>query len=135
MALWEEDGSSLAFAVAYDGDGTNPDGFTNLSGPIINGTWDTAVALLAGDVGSIVIIQNGDHPAPGSVVLDGPVFFGEVLCIGPVLQLDLGSGSHSIEIPPDLALIGVVLETQAASYGLGPLTIHLLNGLDVTLGF
>jgi hypothetical protein len=132
MTLYEEDGSALASAVPFNGNGVNPALYSNMSGPTINGTWDSLVDMitLPGSVLSIVAVSSTQI---GPV----PTAFGELLIdLSPaseVLPASGGAGAHSYVVPKDLSLIGFVAQAQAAVKHAGGLS--LLNGLTITAGF
>ena len=112
-----------------NGSGVNPLGFTELSPPLVDEDWVTAVDLgPTGAQDSLLVVGFGGPT--GGASMNG-LFQGELLVLPPY-WLDLGTGLHSIEIADDPSLIGTTVCTQASVLDATGLTFQ--NAIDITIG-
>ncbi len=124
------DGCEGSSSTSRNGLGGNPAGFVELTPPVLGASWDTTVDIVTpGALGSIVSISTGG-PTSG-IMLSGTIA-GELLCLPPVVALDVSTGSHSIPIPADCTLIGRTLCAQGSTFVIGQVTLN--NAIDITLG-
>jgi hypothetical protein len=112
-----------------NGTGFNDSIYRATNRPILGTDWLASVDLVSGSGadGSLVAVLGGGAAVPGTLTA-----IGELLCLPPILVLQLGAGAHSIPIPNDCSLVALTLATQAASITAGAL--RLTNAIDVTLG-
>lgn len=118
------------FATVRNGSGVNPLGFVSTSAPNLGTTWTSTIDVATpGHVASAVAVALG---GPTQGVFPGGGVTGELLVLGPYF-VDVAVGVHALPIPPMPALLGLCVPTQGATLAPDG-TIHLSNGLDVTLG-
>jgi lysyl endopeptidase len=120
------------YTQPYDGAGANPEVFTTVTAPQLGTSWISQVDASAFPLaGSTVLVG---HPAPA----DGPQLgFGRIVVdLGTPRLFQLaapvsaGLSTHTVPLPNDFALAGLVAYTQAFVLGGGTVAT---NGLKVVL--
>ncbi len=108
--------------------GGNPNGFAQVTPPVIGTSWMTTVDITT-PVHNVSLIGVGPGPANFSTT------FGNLLIDisnGFLAPLDVGAGTHSIPIPNNVNLVGLHLSTQAATAVPGVLALN--NAIDIVIG-
>lgn len=119
--------------VIRNGSGLNPVDYTSTL-PILNNTWvgtvDTTLHLSA--FNTVIVGQSA--PTPGTVFGFGELLIdlGSAMVFQSVAAPLAGIATHSAPIPNDIALLGLVVYTQAVVLGSGSV---LCNAIDLTIGF
>jgi hypothetical protein len=116
-----------AGATVRNGSGVNPLVFMQTAPAIIGTPWGASIGLGGASLSAVLIAQGGPHPGL-------PLAIGELLCLGPFLPANVSTGTHSIGLPLNCALVGRTYCMQGAQVFLGPVQLQLTNALDVTIG-
>ena len=129
--LWVDTCVGPASTAVRNGSGLNPSSFVEVSPPFIGSTWDTSVDVATPGASGSMLAMSLAGPTQGSF-LTGTVA-GELLILPPYLPLNFSpTGTHSMPVPDDCALLGVNVYAQAGHLVVSSFT--LTNALDVTLG-
>lgn len=108
----------------------NPAGLPCGSPVLIGTDWITTVDLATPGAAASALGLN--FVGPGSFLLAT----GELLCVPPFLEPWNVSttGTHTIPIPDNPALVGAEFSAQAITIGLSPLRLQFQNALDLRIG-
>lgn len=113
-----------------NGSGINPMALTTTDDPLLGGVWSVDVDLaMLGTSASFLAVS---AQRTSGAIFNG-LLIGEVLLLPPLFVEEISlTGSYSLFIPPDCALLNGSYTVQAA--GLASGVVRLTNALDFTLG-
>lgn len=113
-----------------NGHGINPIGYGCVSSPVLGSVWQTSIAMPPGALASMVAI--GLFPELGLPFDGGEILIGLL----PTPLLLVGTGTHAVTIPNQVALLGTLVPTQDFRLDSSPSGNRLvpLNAQDLVLG-
>ena len=123
-----------AASQVRNGVGGNPLALASMSAPAIGGLWQTSVDKSAqpGNLGSILFVYG--QPSSGLMLAEGEVLVDlfSTQLLAQFANTSLVTDTHSVSIPPMIALVGLAVSSQALILDLAG--SQLTNAVDLALG-